>query len=98
MLTEPPLGLYVHVPWCVRKCPYCDFNSHVHKGELPEDRYVDALLMDLERQAAHVPGRVIETVFLGGGTPSLLAAQSIARLFTGIRERVDLAPDAEISL
>ena len=98
MLIEPPLGLYVHVPWCVRKCPYCDFNSHVHKGDLPEDRYVDALLSDLEQQAAHVRGRTIGTIFFGGGTPSLLAAQTVERLLVGIRDRIDLAPDAEISL
>jgi len=94
----PPLGLYVHVPWCVRKCPYCDFNSHVHKGELPESRYVDALLADLEAEAAHVPGRTIRTIFMGGGTPSLLAAETVARLLDGIRERIDVAPDAEITL
>ena len=98
MLADPPLGLYVHVPWCVRKCPYCDFNSHVHKGALPEDRYVDALLSDLESEATHVPGRVIQTIFFGGGTPSLLAAETVARLIAGIRARVEVAADAEISL
>ncbi len=98
MMSEPSLGLYVHVPWCVRKCPYCDFNSHVHKGELPEDRYVDALLTDLEREVAHVPGRVVQTIFFGGGTPSLLADHTVARLIAGIRARIAVAADAEISL
>jgi oxygen-independent coproporphyrinogen-3 oxidase len=100
-LVAPPLSLYVHLPWCVRKCPYCDFNSHVHKGELPEDAYVAALLRDLERDvAAHLVGdpRIVETVFLGGGTPSLFRPESLARLFAGIRERVPLASDAEITM
>jgi putative oxygen-independent coproporphyrinogen III oxidase len=94
----PPLGLYVHVPWCVRKCPYCDFNSHVHKGPLPEARYVDALLTDLAGEARQVGGRTVQTVFFGGGTPSLFAAETVARLIQGIRDRIDLASDAEISL
>jgi oxygen-independent coproporphyrinogen-3 oxidase len=100
-LVAPPLSLYVHLPWCVRKCPYCDFNSHVHKGALPEDAYVDALLRDLERdRAAHLAGdeRVVGTVFLGGGTPSLFRPESLARLFAGVRARVPLAADAEITM
>jgi putative oxygen-independent coproporphyrinogen III oxidase len=100
-LVPPPLSLYVHLPWCVSKCPYCDFNSHVHKGVLPEDAYVDALLADLTQDVArHVPGatREVRTVFLGGGTPSLFRPESLARLFAGIRARVPLAPDAEITM
>ena len=97
-LQAPPLALYVHVPWCVRKCPYCDFNSHVHKGELPEAQYVAALLSDLERDASAVAGRTVETVFFGGGTPSLLAAETVALRLDGVRERVALAADAEITL
>ena len=97
-LANPDLALYVHVPWCVRKCPYCDFNSHVHQGELPEAAYVAALLADLERDAPAVAGRPVRTVFFGGGTPSLLAAESVQRLLDGIRSRVPLAADAEITL
>jgi oxygen-independent coproporphyrinogen-3 oxidase len=98
MSAEPQLGLYIHVPWCVRKCPYCDFNSHAFKGALPEDRYIDALLLDFESEVAHVGDRPIRTIFFGGGTPSLLAAESVARLLSGIRERARIADDVEISL
>ncbi len=98
MVSAPPLGLYVHVPWCVRKCPYCDFNSHVHKGDLPESRYVDALLADLESESPHVAGRTVQSIFMGGGTPSLLAADTVAQLLNGIRERIHVAPEAEITL
>jgi len=94
----PPLALYVHVPWCIRKCPYCDFNSHEAKAELPEDAYVDALLSDLEFALPSVWGRRIFSVFVGGGTPSLFGAAAIDRLLSGVRARVPLAPDAEITL
>jgi len=94
----PPLSLYVHLPWCVRKCPYCDFNSHEAKGDVPEDRYVDALLTDLELALPSVWGRRLFSVFIGGGTPSLFRAASIDRLLSGIRARMPLAPDAEITL
>jgi putative oxygen-independent coproporphyrinogen III oxidase len=100
-LVAPPLALYVHLPWCVRKCPYCDFNSHVHKGELPEDAYVDALLADLDADlAAHLAGdtRRIDTVFLGGGTPSLFRPESLARLFEGLRARLAVAADVEVTM
>ena len=97
-LATPPLALYVHLPWCVRKCPYCDFNSHVHKGALPESEYVAALLADLDADLPRVAGRTVESVFLGGGTPSLFAAESIAALMDGIRARLTLAPDAECTL
>jgi putative oxygen-independent coproporphyrinogen III oxidase len=98
VLEAPPLALYIHLPWCVRKCPYCDFNSHVHKGALPEAAYVAALLADLDADAVSVGDRPIETVFFGGGTPSLFTADSIAMLLAGARERVRFAPDAEITL
>jgi len=98
ILAPPPLSLYVHLPWCVRKCPYCDFNSHALRGALPEDAYVDALLRDLACDAPLVAGRTVETVFIGGGTPSLFRPESIARLLEGVRARVPLAPDAEITL
>ena len=95
---DPPLGLYVHIPWCVRKCPYCDFNSHESKGELPEAEYIQALLQDLEQEAEFVTDRTIDTVFIGGGTPSLFAPESIARLLTGVAQQIHLAPDVEITL
>jgi oxygen-independent coproporphyrinogen-3 oxidase len=94
----PPLSLYVHIPWCVRKCPYCDFNSHEARGDPPEDAYVDALLADLEFALPAIWGRKVATVFIGGGTPSLFSAAAIDRLLAGIRARVPLSPDAEITL
>ncbi len=94
----PPLSLYVHIPWCVRKCPYCDFNSHERSGELPERGYVAALLTDLEGELPKVWGRSVQTIFIGGGTPSLFSPEAIAELLSGIRARVRLAADAEITL
>jgi putative oxygen-independent coproporphyrinogen III oxidase len=94
----PPLALYVHIPWCLKKCPYCDFNSHERRGEIPEARYVDALLADLELALPSIWGRRVHTVFFGGGTPSLFAPESIDRILAGVRARVLLAPDAEITL
>ena len=95
----PPLSLYVHIPWCVRKCPYCDFNSHEARGDVPEDAYVDALLADLEFALPSVWGRKVGTVFIGGGTPSLFSAAAIDRLLAGDpRARCRSLPDAEITL
>jgi oxygen-independent coproporphyrinogen-3 oxidase len=94
----PPLSLYIHVPWCVRKCPYCDFNSHEARGELPEDAYVVALLADLEMALPQVWGRPVLTVFIGGGTPSLLSVPAMDALLSGVRARLPLAADAEITL
>jgi oxygen-independent coproporphyrinogen-3 oxidase len=94
----PPLSLYIHVPWCVRKCPYCDFNSHEARGELPEDAYIAALLADLEMALPQVWGRPVLTVFIGGGTPSLLSVRSMDALLSGVRARLPLAADAEITL
>ncbi len=96
--ATPPLSLYIHFPWCVSKCPYCDFNSHALKDALPEARYVDALLADAAVQAPRVAGRTITTVFLGGGTPSLFAPDALARLFDGLRQQVRIDPGAEITL
>lgn len=96
--TLPPLSLYVHLPWCVRKCPYCDFNSHAARERIPENEYVDALLRDLERDLPRVWGRTVHTVFIGGGTPSLFAPESIDRLLSGIRARLPLEPAAEVTL
>jgi oxygen-independent coproporphyrinogen-3 oxidase len=95
---SPPLALYVHIPWCVKKCPYCDFNSHVHNGGLPESRYIDAVLTDLDAELPQVWGRRIISVFIGGGTPSLFSAESIDRLLGGLRARLNLAPNIEITL
>src|SRR5687767_10273555 len=94
----PPLALYIHIPWCVRKCPYCDFNSRERTGELPEREYVERLLLDLEELLPHVWGRRITSVFVGGGTPSLFSPQSIESLLSGVRARMRLEPNAEITL
>jgi len=95
----PPLALYVHVPWCVRKCPYCDFNSHAAAGALPEGAYIDALLADLDLELVHAGSeRPFVSIFIGGGTPSLLSGAAIARLLDGIRRRGLLAANAEITL
>ena len=75
----PPLALYIHIPWCVRKCPYCDFNSHAAGPSLPEDEYVDALLADLDADLGHVHGRQLSSIFFGGGTPSLFSAAALGR-------------------
>jgi len=94
----PPLALYVHIPWCVRKCPYCDFNSHQVRGEAPETAYVDALVNDLELALPDVWGRRVYSVFFGGGTPSLFSAASIETLISAFRARLPLAADCEITL
>lgn len=97
--TLPPLSLYIHFPWCIKKCPYCDFNSHESGSRsLPESQYINKLLGDLDSQKNHVAGRCIETVFMGGGTPSLFSGESIARLLSRIKERVKLSDEAEITL
>ena len=94
----PPLALYVHIPWCVRKCPYCDFNSHERAGALPEREYVEKLLADLEQLLPSVWGRRLTSVFIGGGTPSLFAPEAIDRLLSGVRARLPLGPEAEVTL
>lgn len=94
----PPLSLYIHFPWCVRKCPYCDFNSHEAKNGFDEDAYVAALLADLESALPAVWGRPVHTIFMGGGTPSLFSARAMDTLLAGIRARVRLYPDAEITM
>jgi len=94
----PPLSLYVHLPWCIRKCPYCDFNSHEQRGDLPEAEYVDALVADLEASLPDVWGRSLHTMFIGGGTPSLFAPGSIDRLVTAVRTRMKVDPDTEITM
>jgi putative oxygen-independent coproporphyrinogen III oxidase len=94
----PPLSLYVHLPWCVRKCPYCDFNSHALNVELEQTRYINALLADLEHELPRIWGRTIDTIFIGGGTPSLFDSEPIDRLLAGIHARARVAPGAEVTL
>jgi oxygen-independent coproporphyrinogen-3 oxidase len=98
LTSLPPLALYVHVPWCVRKCPYCDFNSHALKGELPEQAYLAALQADLEQALPSVWGRRVTSIFIGGGTPSLLSAAAVDRMMTIFRACLNLLPDAEVTL
>jgi len=98
-LVEPPLSLYVHLPWCVRKCPYCDFNSHaVPLGGIPEAAYLDALLADLELAARAARGREVVSVFFGGGTPSLFSAAAVASVLARTRELLPVAGDVEVTL
>jgi putative oxygen-independent coproporphyrinogen III oxidase len=95
----PPLSLYIHLPWCLRKCPYCDFNSHeMRAADLPEQRYIDALMMDLEAALPLVWGRTVHSIFIGGGTPSLFSPDAIDRLLGGVRARLRLEADCEITL
>lgn len=101
LTNSPPLSLYIHIPWCVKKCPYCDFNSHESRhqfGELPESAYVDALIADLESATPKVWGRKIKSVFFGGGTPSLFSAKSIARILSHVRMLTPLEFGAEVTL
>ena len=97
-LVPPPLSLYVHLPWCVRKCPYCDFNSHAGKGALPFDAYVDALVRDLDQDLPLVWGRVVSSVFFGGGTPSLFPPEAIDRFLQQASARLRFAPNLEVTL
>ena len=97
-LQLPPLSLYIHVPWCVRKCPYCDFNSHKADEFLPEQEYIVALLEDLKRDAHWVQGRQIESIFIGGGTPSMLSVKAYEDLFTGLKQQLNFSDDIEITM
>jgi oxygen-independent coproporphyrinogen-3 oxidase len=97
-VTEASVALYVHMPWCVRKCPYCDFNSHQLKSAQPDRSYVDSLLRDFELEAPRLDGRRVDTVFFGGGTPSLFLPEEFARLLHALRQRIAFAEDAEITL
>ena len=96
--NPPPLSLYIHIPWCVKKCPYCDFNSHESRAEIPEKRYVAALIKDLEQSVPRVYGRKIKSVFFGGGTPSLFSAESIEEILSAVRMLTPLDYGAEITL
>ena len=94
----PPLSLYIHVPWCVRKCPYCDFNSHAIRDGVPEQQYVEALVADLDSVLPSVWGRRVHTIFFGGGTPSVFSPESIDTILGAVRARLNVSPDAEITL
>jgi oxygen-independent coproporphyrinogen-3 oxidase len=94
----PPLALYIHVPWCIQKCPYCDFNSHAVKDDIPEQAYINRLLDDLRADLGDVQGRDLTSIFIGGGTPSLISAAGIARLLQQVQQLIPLAADCEITL
>ena len=96
--NSPPLSLYIHIPWCVRKCPYCDFNSHEARRDIPEQAYVDALIADLEQSVPRIWGRKIRSVFFGGGTPSLFSPDAIARILSNVRMLTPLEYEAEVTL
>lgn len=98
MRKLPPLSLYIHIPWCVQKCPYCDFNSHALKGDVPHEEYVRHLLADLDADLHLTSGREVSTIFIGGGTPSLLSSEAMQMLLDGVRERLPLSPTAEITM
>lgn len=98
LTNPPPLSLYIHIPWCVKKCPYCDFNSHESRTDIPEKRYVAALIADLEQSVPRVYGRKIRSVFFGGGTPSLFSAESIDEILSTVRMLTPLEYGAEITL
>lgn len=97
-LVLPPLSLYIHIPWCVQKCPYCDFNSHGQNGELPQEAYVDALLEDLRQDLHLVQGRQVHTIFIGGGTPSLFDAKQIKRILDGANALIPFSDNIEITM
>ena len=97
-LSLPPLSLYVHMPWCVRKCPYCDFNSHVAPEHVPQAQYIDALLEDLQSDLSAVQQRPLSSIFFGGGTPSLFDPEQVGRLLQGVRRQIEFDPDIEITL
>jgi len=96
--APPPLSLYIHIPWCVKKCPYCDFNSHAVGAELPEDEYITALLEDLGNDLHFVQGRPLQSIFFGGGTPSLFSAHGIGRILDAIANKISFADSIEITL
>ncbi len=98
MLKNPPLSLYIHIPWCIRKCPYCDFNSHALKNGLPEDAYLNALIKDLSLTSTNIIDREIQSIFIGGGTPSLFSPQALSVLLTHIAQILPLAQNIEITL
>ncbi|MCG7530927.1 radical SAM family heme chaperone HemW [Psychrobium sp. MM17-31] len=98
LLQLPPLSLYIHIPWCVQKCPYCDFNSHALKTDIPHQAYVDALLEDLDQELASVQDRQLQSIFIGGGTPSLLEPAQMKRLLDGVKEKIDCSDELEVTM
>lgn len=98
MFTKPPLALYIHLPWCVRKCPYCDFNSHATRGEIPEQAYIDALIADLDADLLKIQNKHLISIFIGGGTPSLFSPQAIEKLLHAVQDRFSFNADMEITL
>ncbi len=98
MLQLPPLSLYIHIPWCVQKCPYCDFNSHAVKQGIPEAEYIAHLLADLDQDLPWVQGRPLHSIFIGGGTPSTFSAEGIAAILSGVRARIDMSPGTEVTM
>jgi len=98
MFKLPPLSVYIHIPWCVQKCPHCDFNLHALKGEVPHQEYVDHLLDDLDADLPLASDREVSTLFIGGGTPGLLSAEAMQALLDGVRSRIRVADDAEITM
>ncbi|MRI31580.1 YggW family oxidoreductase [Endozoicomonas sp. OPT23] len=98
MLSLPPLSLYVHIPWCIKKCPYCDFNSHAMKDGIPEEEYVTALLEDFDQELHTIQGRELHSIFFGGGTPSLISAKVFDRFLTELQKRITFASDIEITM
>ncbi len=97
-ITLPPLSLYIHIPWCVQKCPYCDFNSHAQKGKIPEQEYIRHLLQDLDADLHYVQNRTLHSIFIGGGTPSLFSAEGIAYLLQQVQRRIAFSDQIEITL
>ena len=94
----PPLSLYIHIPWCIKKCPYCDFNSHAAGDTIPEDEYIDALIRDINAELPQIWGRRLSSIFIGGGTPSLFSAAAFERLLSHIHAVLPCLPDMEITL
>jgi len=97
-LQLPPLSLYIHIPWCIQKCPYCDFNSHAVKQGIPEQEYIAHLLADLDLDVGYVQGRALHSIFIGGGTPSVFSAEGIAAILSGVQSKIPFAPDIEITM
>lgn len=98
LLQLPPLSLYIHIPWCIQKCPYCDFNSHAVKQGIPEQAYIAHLLADLDQDLGYVQGRTLHSIFIGGGTPSVFSAEGIAAILAGVQQRIPFADDIEITM
>lgn len=98
LLQLPPLSLYIHIPWCIQKCPYCDFNSHAVKQGIPEQEYIAHLLADLDLDLGYVQGRTLHSIFIGGGTPSVFSADGISAILNGVQKKIPFAPDIEITM